>query len=27
MSSDDMKAWDAEHGCVDTVYSMSEMTE
>ena len=27
MSSDEMKAWDAENGCIDNVYSMSEMTE
>ena len=26
MTSDEMKAWDAENGCVDVVYSMSEMT-
>ena len=22
MTTDDMKAWDAEYGCVDTVYTM-----
>ena len=27
MSSDEMKAWDAENGCIDNVYFMSEMTE
>ena len=26
MTSDEMNAWDAENGCVDVVYSMSEMT-
>jgi hypothetical protein len=26
MSSDEMKAWDAENGCVDVIYSMEEMT-
>ena len=24
MTNDDMKAWDAEHGCVDTVYAMDK---
>ena len=23
MTSDEMKAWDADHGCVDIVYSLS----
>ena len=23
MTTDEMKAWDAEHGCRDTVYSLS----
>ena len=27
MSSDEMKAWDAENGCVDVIYNMEEMTE
>ncbi len=26
MSSDEMKAWDAENGCVDVIYNMEEMT-
>ena len=24
MTTDEMKAWDAEHGCKDTVYALSE---
>ena len=27
MSSGEMKAWDAENGCVDVIYNMEEMTE
>lgn len=27
MSSNQMKAWDAENGCVDVIYKMEEMTE
>ena len=27
MFSDEMKAWDPENGCVDTIYNMKEMTE
>ena len=27
MSSDEMKAWDAESVCVDVIYNMEEMTE
>ena len=27
MSLDEMKAWDAENGCVDETYTMEEMTE
>ena len=27
MSSDEMKAWDEENGCVDVIYNMEEMTE
>ena len=27
MSADEMKAWDAENGCVDVTYTMEEMTE
>ena len=27
MSSDEMKAWDAENGCVDVIYNMEEVTE
>ena len=23
MTTDEMKAWDAEHGCVDSVYALS----
>ena len=23
MAADEMKAWDADHGCVDIVYSLS----
>ena len=26
MSSDEMKAWDAENGCVDVIYGMEEIT-
>ena len=26
MSSDEMKAWDAENGCVDMIYTMEAMT-
>ena len=26
MSSDEMKAWDAENGCVDMVYAMEAIT-
>ena len=24
MKTDEMKAWDTEHGCIDTVYVLSE---
>ena len=24
MTTDEMKAWDAEHGCIDTVYALSK---
>ena len=24
MTTDEMKAWDAENGCIDTVYALSE---